>query len=301
MTKQEKRLLAENSEIYSLFYERLCNIGKSRYFWEGMTESCDPFYFEDMLFEQGSAALIKQENTDIWLSLGYVNAGQRLTVYGKPSNIKGIGATSNFTNIRGKEWAICYDNRNMTAPIIQVRRYAQILTKIFLTYNNNLMQQNTPYIIMTEKSLLNQFQTLMARIFGFDKVIYVKQGFDMDSIQKIDLNVEFLGTELIRNLEMWWEIALSDMGLAAKSDKSERQNTMEIASGNAEAEAVSNAGLMMRQYFADEVNKKYGLNIKPIVNTSLDLSLPIPKGVEKDGLPDSTEGITDEEREEEKE
>lgn len=289
MTKQEKRMIAENSEIYSLFYERLCNIGRSRYFWKGMPETCDPFYFEDQLFEAGSACLIKQENTDIWLSVGYVNRGERLTVYGKPSNIKGIGATSYFTEITGKEWAICYDNRNMTAPIIQVRRYAQILTKIFLTYNNNLLRQNKPYIIATEKSMLQSFENIMAKIFGFDDVIYVKSGTDIEeSFKAIPLNVEFIGTDLLRNLEMWWEIALSDMGLAAKSDKAERQNVAEIQAGNSSAMAVSNAGLRMREAFADEMRTKYGLDIEPVVNEGLDLSLPVT-AQEKDSLPDSTE------------
>lgn len=299
MTKQEKRMLAENSEIYSLFYERLCNIGRSRYFWKGMPETCDPFYFEDKLFEQGSAALIKQENTDIWLSVGYVNRGERLTVYGKPSNIKGIGATSYFADIRGPEWAICYDNRNMTAPIIQVRRYAQILTKIFLTYNNNLLRQNKPYIIATEKSMLQSFQNIMARIFGFDDVIYVKAGTDLEeSFKAVPLNVEFIGTDLLRNLEMWWDIALSDMGLAAKSDKAERQNVEEIKAGNSAASAVSNSGLLMRQFFADEINNKYGLNIQPVVNEGLDLSLPV-HAQEKDALPDSTEETAEQEDNEE--
>ena len=54
MTRQDKELVVDNSEIYMHYRERLKNIAIAQFEWHGLPETCDRLYFERALLNQGS-------------------------------------------------------------------------------------------------------------------------------------------------------------------------------------------------------------------------------------------------------
>ena len=276
MRREDKYLVIENSEIYTYYRERLINLALSQFEWHGLPDTCDRLYFEKQLLMCGTAAMGTPVGTDLWLSLGYVNAGE-LDVYGYPQKIKLVAANGKHSPIAVDKWVLLYDNMTWASLIPKINLYARLLYECHSIYRSNLQKQNSPYIVATTKNSLLSMKNLLCRIIGYDSVIEVKNNIDLDSaVKALDLRVDFIGTELLENLKVLWAEALSMLGITAETTKKERLLNNEITIDRQEDIISLNSRLLNRVEFCNKMNTRYGFNLSVNLSSN-DLSLnPYP-------------------------
>lgn len=259
MNKSDKQLLIEDQMIYRYYRERLMNLALSQFKWYGFPETCDRWFFERSLLLNGKACFCMPKGTDFWLSPDFVNQG-KLDVYGYPTKIRGVGVNTR-ANIETDTWEILYDNMTRTSLMPMIDLYAKMLWECHQVFRSNLQQQITPYVVLTTKDQELSFRNLFARVFGFQRVIAVKNNFDPDAIRTLDMKVDYKGQELLESLKVIWAEALAMLGITAETTKKERLLNNEIALDRMEDIISLNSRMLNRVEFANKMNKKYGFDL----------------------------------------
>lgn len=271
MRREDKRLVIDNSQIYTYYRERLINLALAQFEWHGLPETMDRLWFEKSLLYNGKAAAGKVTGTDIWLGLDYVYKGH-LDVYGYPTDIRLVPANGQHGLIEVDEFQLLFDNMTWASLMPKIDLYAKLLWEIHNVFRSNLTQQITPYLITTTRNESLGIKNLFNRVMGFQPVIEVRNTFDPNSIQTLDTRVDFKGTELLETLKTTWAEALSMLGITAETTKKERLLDDEITLDRQEDIISLNSRLLNRVNFCNKMNKKYGFNLS--VNlSSQDLTL----------------------------
>lgn len=260
MRREDKRLVIDNSQIYSYYRERLINLALAQFEWHGLPETMDRLYFEKSLLFNGKAAAGKVTGTDIWLGLDYIYKGN-LDVYGYPTDIRLVPANGQHGLIEVDEWQMLFDNMTWASLMPKIDLYAKLLWEVHNTYRSNLQQQITPYLVLTTRNESLGIKNLFNRIMGFQPVVEVKNSFDPSTIQTLDTRVDFKGTELLENLKVIWAEALSMLGITAETTKKERLLNNEITIDRQEDVISLNSRLLNRVEFCNKMNNKYGFNL----------------------------------------
>ena len=275
MRREDKRLVIENSQIYTYYRERLINLALAQFEWHGLPETCDRLYFEKSLLYNGKAAMGKVAGTDIWLGLDYIYKGH-LDVYGYPTDIRLVPANGQHGLIEVDEFQFLFDNMTWASLMPKIDLYAKLLWEIHNVFRSNLTQQITPYLITTTRNESLGIKNLFNRVMGFQPVIEVKNTFDPNSIQTLDTRVDFKGNELLETLKVTWAEALSMLGITAETTKKERLLNDEITIDRQEDIISLNSRLLNRVEFCNKMNKKYGFNLSVNLSSN-DLALnPYP-------------------------
>ena len=258
MNYQDTELFIANQEIYNYYRERLINVALSQFEWNGLPDTCDRLYFEKRLLFDGKAAMLQPIGSDEWLSLGYVNNGS-LNVYGYPTSILGVGF--NASNIETDTWEFLYDNMTKQSLLPKIDLYARLLWEVHCTFRSNLKHQNVPYIVKGTKNQELSFRNLFNRIFGFQPYILMKRKEDIDSIDVLQLGVEYRGNEILDSLKVVWAEALSMLGITAETTKKERLIEGEITMDRQEDLISLNSRMLNRVEFCNKMNKKHGMDL----------------------------------------
>lgn len=270
---EDTMMVIDNQRIYQYYKGRLINLALAQFIWEGLPETCDRLYFEKQLLFTGKAAMLKPIGSDEWLSLGYVTDGN-LSVYGYPTKIKGVGF--NNANIPTEEWEFLYDNMTKQPLLEGIDLYSRLLAEIHATFRCNVQKQNTPYVITGSKYQELSFKNIFLKIFGHAPYIMLKKPEDLQSIQVLDLKVNFYGKELLEVLKITWDEAIAMLGIAPAgglNDKKERLITDEVEMAREENIVARNARELNRKEFCKKM-KKHGLELDVHMATMLDTDLP---------------------------
>lgn len=270
---EDTMMVIDNQRIYQYYKGRLINLALAQFIWEGLPETCDRLYFEKQLLFTGKAAMLKPIGSDEWLSLGYVTDGN-LSVYGYPTKIKGVGF--NNANIPTEEWEFLYDNMTKQPLLEGIDLYSRLLAEIHATFRCNVQKQNTPYVITGSKYQELSFKNIFLKIFGHAPYIMLKKPEDLQSIQVLDLKVNFYGKELLEVLKITWDEAIAMLGIAPAgglNDKKERLITDEVEMAREENIVARNARELNRKEFCKKM-KKHGLDLDVHMATMLDTDLP---------------------------
>lgn len=263
MRRQDKQLVIQNIEIYNYWESRLISMALSQFEWNGLPDTCDPWYFEKTALYDATAALYRVKESDIWLTTGYVFDNKYrnpFTVYGYPTAIRGVGY--NAQNIQTDEFEVLYDNRLHESLMPKIRLYAKELWEIEMTFRSNLKQQNTPYIVATTKNESLSFTNFFNRIFGFEPVIQVKNTSNIEEAVKVfDLKKEYLGNELLDALKIKWNEACKMLGITGETTKKERMLDEELQMNRMQDTITMSSRLLNRIEFCNRVNKRFGMDI----------------------------------------
>lgn len=270
---EDTMMVIDNQRIYQYYKGRLINLALAQFIWEGLPETCDRLYFEKQLLFTGKAAMLKPIGSDEWLSLGYVTDGN-LSVYGYPTRIKGVGF--NNANIPTEEWEFLYDNMTKQPLLEGIDLYSRLLAEIHATFRCNVQKQNTPYVITGSKYQELSFKNIFLKIFGHAPYIMLKKPEDLQSIQVLDLKVNFYGKELLEVLKITWDEAIAMLGIAPAgglNDKKERLITTEVKMAREEINIARNAREVNRKDFCKKM-RKHGVDLDVHMSTMLDTDLP---------------------------
>lgn len=278
-SKKNRNLRIENSHIYDHYWSRLLAAALAEFRWNDLPATCDMLFFERSLVYDAQASIYTVAGSpDTWLSTGFV-CQSGFNVYGFPTKISGVGY--NQANIPVDRFVVCYDNVLKESLLPKLELYAKLLYECHNTFRSNLRQQNTPYIIKSERNTLLSIRNFFNNIFGFDPVVEVRPSFDTKGIDTLDLRVDFKGKELWECLQMIWKDAMSMLGITTQNTKKERLLDNEVQMNRMGDAIALQTRLLTRQDFCDRFNRETGMNISVSLTTeSFDIE---PYGGDFDG------------------
>ena len=276
-------LRIQNEEIYRYYKERIISAALSQFEWHGAPSTCDMLYFERELFFRGQAAIYNVSGTDTWLSTGFVQKSQ-FSVYGYPLDISGVGY--NQAGIPVDKFMVCRDNVMWESLLPKVDLYARMLYEVHNTFRSNLKQQNTPYIVKSDRNTLLSVRNFFNNLFGFDPVLEVRPTFNQDDISALDLRVDFKGREMLECLDKIWQQAMSMLGITQQDTKKERMLKDEIAMNRMADVTALYTRLSTRVDFCNRMNELTGWDLS--VNLTAD-KFDLAPYEEGDNYDDSTD------------
>ena len=257
-----------NNETYADYLDRLKLLATSLFTWEGLDEIAGTGasrFLELSLYEYGRACFIKDDE------LGYmalrVNPSDTFNVYMLPTKVQAwsIGYQKNFDF----DDVVYIMNNELQVPTARtINQFAYRLYETERTIDVNLIAQKTPVLIEGDTKTILTLKNVYMQYSGNTPFIFGSKAFDVSNkLNVLNTNAPYLIDKLELHKHEIWNECLTFLGIDnANTDKKERLITDEVESNNEVINYYLNCFYKTRKKACDEINKRYGLDIKLQLN-----------------------------------
>lgn len=257
-----------NNETYADYLDRLKLLATSLFTWEGLDEIAGEGasrFLELSLYEYGRACFIKDDE------LGYmalrVNPSDTFNVYMLPTKVQAwsIGYQKNFDF----DDVVYIMNNELQVPTARtINQFAYRLYETERTIDVNLIAQKTPVLIEGDTKTILTLKNVYMQYSGNTPFIFGSKAFDVSNkLNVLNTNAPYLIDKLELHKHEIWNECLTFLGIDnANTDKKERLITDEVESNNEVINYYLNCFYKTRKKACDEINERYGLDIKLQLN-----------------------------------
>ena len=236
----------------------------NRYKWENLPNGIESRYIEQMLYDNGECAMF--DHPDLGLCVLRSSSRENLNIYGDPTKLTLSGFNEHRTVMM--EDCVRIINNDLALPTHQnIIYYARRMAEIDDIIMQNLRQQRVPYIFATDENNAFSMKSLYERIYQGDMAVFVDKDMlkgEPENIMVIPTVAPYLVDKLqIQKQEMEREL-LTFLGINNTLEKKERLLQDETNSNNQFIKMSSDIGFKCRQKACNDINKKFGLNIRVI-------------------------------------
>ena len=249
----------------SILLNEIMLLALNRFKWTNLPDGMESRHIERALFEHGQCAFFEREEGGL-LCLP-CSPGNGYNVYGEPMgvNITGVGY-STYKNIDEVVRILNNDRGIPTTPMVY--KYANLLNEIEVTQSRNLKHQRVPYILpctkdneLTVKNIYNKIDTGQEVIFVDSKIT---NGGDL-GVHVLNTDAKYIVNNLQEHKNNIINELLTKLGLNNSSpngSKHERLLVDEVNVNNGQILMYLDIEYKNRLLACEQVNKKFGLNIK---------------------------------------
>lgn len=263
--------MIKNNTIYIDYLDRLKLIATSLFTWEGLDEVAGvgaSRFLELVLYENGRAMFTKDDE------LGYivlkVLPDDKFNIYMLPTKVQGFSFEFNkdykFDDI------VYIMNNNICKPTMEtLKLFAYQLYETEATLQTNLIAQKTPVLIEGDTKTILTLKNVYMQYSGNTPFIFGSKKFDINNkLNVLRTDAPYLVDKLTIHKHEIWDEMLTFLGINnANTDKKERLITDEVNSNNELISYYLNCFYKVRKNACDDINKKYGLNLKVTLNQDL--------------------------------
>lgn len=239
-------------------------LATNRFKWENLPKGVRSEHIEENLYHHGQVLFFNDDKLGL-LTLPCCSNG-KLNPYGEPLefNVWGIeyykGGVKLDDSVRIKANDLCYPQ------VIQVAHYTNLLDEIEFTMKMNLEQQRFPFIIPTTKKNELSMKNYYKKIDEGEKAIFVDEKLSEspnEGIKVLNTQAPYLLTDLQFHKEKTVNELLTILGINNLAvNKRERLVTGEVEVNNENIEMNLQTEYKNRLLACEEINQKFGLNIK---------------------------------------
>ena len=276
--------MMKNNQIYIDYLDRLKLIATSLFTWEGLDDVAGTGasrFLELVLYENGRAMFTKDKE------LGYVVLkvlpDDKFNIYMLPTKVQGFSFEFNrdyeFDDI------VYIMNNNLCKPTFEtLRLIAYRLYEVETTIETNLIAQKTPVLIEGDTKTILTLKNVYMQYSGNIPFIFGSKKFDINNkLNVLRTDAPYLLDKLALHKHEVWDEMLTFLGINnANTDKKERLITDEVNSNNELINYYLNCFYKPRKMACDELNKKYGLNVKVTLNQDIKKLLNLDENVKID-------------------
>lgn len=268
-TKKEVDLaMYLNDKTYLDWLDRLRLIATSLFTWENLDKYAGvgaSRFLEQSLFDNGRACFV--QDSELGFLALKVNPSDKLNVYELPVKVMawsiGYNKEYNFDDV------VYIMNNELQMPTAQsIQLYAYKLCEIDRTIDVNVIAQKTPVLIEGDTKTILTLKNVYMQYAGNTPFIFGNKQFDISNklnVLKTDAPL-IVGDLDIHKHEVFNE-CLTFLGVDnANTDKKERLITDEVESNDELIKYYLNCFYKTRKYACDQINEKFGLDIKITLN-----------------------------------
>lgn len=248
-----------NDLTFRTIYNKYKLLATTSFEWEGLPETINEKYIERYLFDYGKAIFFKDPSMS-FMCLQAHDTGE-VNVYGEPLRYLATGFKYS-RHYNADDCVIIENNPLREATHEFVMHYVNKLTEAERTMDVNIKACKTPYIIACDDKDVLTFKRIFQLIDGNVPAIYADKGLNLDALNVLTTNTEFLGNVLMDYKKTVENELLTFLGYNNVAvDKKERVNVDETNSNNEIIESFADLQLKSRQSACELINNMYGLNV----------------------------------------
>ena len=276
--------MMKNNQIYIDYLDRLKLIATSLFTWEGLDDVAGTGasrFLELILYENGRAMFTKDDE------LGYivlkVLPDDKFNIYMLPTKVQGF--SFEFNRDYDFDDIVYIMNNNLCKPTFEtLRLIAYRLYEVESTIETNLIAQKTPVLIEGDTKTILTLKNVYMQYSGNIPFIFGSKKFDINNkLNVLRTDAPYLLDKLALHKHEVWDEMLTFLGINnANTDKKERLITDEVNSNNELINYYLNCFYKPRKMACDELNEKYGLNIKVTLNQDIKKLLNLDEDVKID-------------------
>lgn len=250
-----------NLQTTQMYLRQLLTLAENVFEFENLPPYIDTAFMNKTLLNKGSIAFFMDEEMGL-LALPYINMGT-LDVYGRPKTIKVISKSNYQRTLIRDEFVIMYDNNGRYPLFLDIAQYAERLANCQRTMDINIAQQKTSRFWKTKTENLRTVKDIINNVDSFENTILTYDNIDLDDTQIVLEPAPYVADKVDLQKDKLWNEFLRLIGIANVSyQKKERSISDEIMAMQGGTVASRYSRFEPRQKAVDEINDKFGLNIK---------------------------------------
>lgn len=248
-----------NNLAFMNYYNRLAEIGISRFKWVNLPETVDERFLEMVLFGEGKAIFFKDEVLG-FLALRVALNGA-FNVYQIPINRRAYASNGYINDLNDKNSVIIYNNYLRTPCVHDIETFASQLYNLDRTISVNVNAQKTPILLQCSDNQRLTLKNLYMQYEGNMPFIFASKDLDLDSIKSIQTGAPYVADKLYFLKTQIWNEAMTYYGVANVSiNKKERLITDEVQKSQGGTVASRYSPLESRRQAAKEINRMFDLD-----------------------------------------
>lgn len=246
-----------------LLLDEFLNLAINRFSWDGLPLGLTSERLEEMLISYGTLGAFQNDNMVLILPLHGTN---KINIYNEHTDFRLVGFNG-LEYVKTIDEIVKLKNNHLgTEDLSTLQLYAKKIDDIEQTQDVNLFQQCIPKLIGTSKDGILTAKNIINQIKQYKFVIFTKAKGIEQQIKKEDIldnTAPFLLDKLGDYENFYRNKVLTFLGINnANTDKRERLVTNEVDANNEYIRINIDLMYDMRKRFCDEVNSKFGTNIK---------------------------------------
>ena len=284
ITDTELSMLLNNATAID-YDDRLHMLAISLFTWDGLDEVAGfgaSRFIEESLYRYGKACIVK-DNKYGMMALNVTPSG-KLNTYYLPVKVNAY--STGYNKIYDFDDVVYIMNNELQKPTRDtLSLYARRLYEVERTSDINLQAQKTPVLIEGDKNTLLTLKNLYMNYSGNAPVIYGNKNFDLSTkLNVLRTDAPYIVDKLEEHKHNLWNDCMTFMGINnANVSKKERLITSEVESNDDLINYYLICFYKTRKQACDILNKKYGTNVKVVLNKEVLDLLNETKGVVEDG------------------
>lgn len=263
--------MQRNNNTYLDYYDRLKLLATSLFEYEGLDDAFGfgaARFLENALFEKGRASFIK--DNEMGLMVTNVNPSDKLNIYNLPTRVNcwSIGYNKDYAL---DDVVYCMNNEMQKPTSATVELFAYRLYDVQRTMEVNLNAQRTPVLIEGDDKSILTLQNAYMQYSGNNPVLFGNKNYDLQNkINVLKTEAPYLLDKLALYKHEIWNECMTFLGINnANTDKNQVVLTPEINANNELVDYYLNCFYSTRERAINEVNEKFGTNIKIKINKNL--------------------------------
>ena len=267
VTDTELSMFLNNATVID-YEDRLHMLATSLFTWKGLDEVAGfgaSHFIEESLYRYGKACIVN--DAEIGIKALNVTAAGKLNIYYLPVKVNAF--STGYNKIYDFDDVVYIMNNELQKPTQDtLRLFAQRLYETERTTDVNLQAQKTPVLIEGDKNVLLTLKNVYMQYSGNIPVIYGNKNFDVSSkLNVLRTDAPYVVDKLDVHKDKLWNDCMTFLGINnANTSKKERLVTSEVESNDQLINYYLNCFYKKRKEACDILNKKFGTNVKIVLN-----------------------------------
>lgn len=252
---------AMNNLTFLDYYYKLKNIAISMFEWQNLPYTVDGRFIELCLIERGVCLFFVDDI--IGPLVTQCTWGAPLNVYNIPTKRMAIANNGYHMPLNASNSIFIFNNFLHTPMLDMITLYAQRLAEIERSIDVNVKAQKTPVMLSAEESTVLSMKNMYAQYTGNEPLILKNKSVDPSAFQVLKTEAPFVADKLNFLKRQYWNEAIGFFGVENTGfEKREQVQSQEVLSSLGGVMASRYVMLNARRQAADEINRKFGLNIE---------------------------------------
>lgn len=262
--KSRKRIQRElaNLDTILLYTDFLSFIAENSIVFENVPDYIDMEQVNKWIIRHGAVTWFYDDVLEKIMCLPF-NVTGKYDVYNNPLTITAYANNGYMRQLNYNDCVIMYDNSNKSSIYPYVLQFAERLALNRRVEDINIFNQKTPRIFKCSENQKMTLEKILTSLDTFNTDILISDLLNLDEMT-VEFNpVPFVADKINENGNRVISEFLQLLGICSVTDeKKERLISSEIYFSQGGALVARRGRLSPREQAVDEINKKYGLDIK---------------------------------------
>lgn len=262
---KERALLEKH---YTDLYEQ---VARTLFVWENLPDGIPADFIERELFYTGSVLFVKDRQLGYIVS-PYVESHYDIYDNATKFQVRNEKVRPALIGYYDRDDVVIIKNNvNKVATMAMIRKNIAELIEIDITKKYNTVWQRMPVVFKASDKTKQSYKSVIeGAIRGINPVIVADQDLTFNGLEILPTGSNYLGGELREEYKMVIGELLTTLGIDNLDImKKERMITHEVEVNSQEVDINLLKFLEYRERAVEEINEKFGLNIKVSVNEDL--------------------------------